>query len=182
MAWNTPITFVAGTPPTAAQLNAMLYDNMLETEVAKASDTSSMFGTTGLNQLTTRHIETNYGQGPGTLTNTSYSQLANMPQITMDCRSALIIWSAILYPSDGGAFTDFMAVSVDVSGATTIAATDSYSIMSHSNPTYAFISDGLMKAHYFSNLNSGVNTFKMMARTTFGTAGTYDHTILGIPF
>ena len=54
MAWTAPMTFVAGTVLTAAQLNTYLRDNMLETAPAKASARGQLFVATAANAIAAR--------------------------------------------------------------------------------------------------------------------------------
>lgn len=85
MAWNTPPTFTAGDPLTAAQLNT-ISNNLLETAVAKATVASwpRHFVSTGANALAERLIRNaNVDTGQNT-SSTSYADLSTVgPQITI---------------------------------------------------------------------------------------------------
>lgn len=54
MAWSTPLTAVANATLTAAQWNASVRDNLLETAPAKASTVGGYFVVTGTNTLVQR--------------------------------------------------------------------------------------------------------------------------------
>lgn len=183
MAWTSPITFVAGQAPTSAQLNAMLYDNMMETEAAKADGFSHIFVSSGRNNIVQRQVQIGYGDPSGTLSSSSYVTHSTMPSVTLDTgAAALVIWSALISASGSATYTDYVAVSVKVTGATSINATDSYAIITHKSPAGVTTIDGFMMAHYFNNLNPGTNTFQMQGRVTTGNATIDDCTIVGMPF
>ena len=75
MAWTTPVTAVSGALLTAAQWNASVRDNLLETAPAKATTSGRIFVSTGANAIAQREIKTEYLSASGTTTSTSFVNL-----------------------------------------------------------------------------------------------------------
>lgn len=169
MAWSSPMTFVANTVLTAAQLNAHLRDNMLETAPAKATTAGRIFVATGANAIAERAILDNAVATSQTTTSTSYTDLATSgpAQTVTTGAQALVIWHSFITNSGSG---NVGHVSVAVSGATTTAASDTWALSYESSAA----SDGIAVAtvHLFTSLTPGSNTFTLKYRVTAGT-GTF---------
>ena len=79
MTWTAPLTWTAGQVPTAAQFNAQIRDNFLETAPAKASGSAlgSYFVTTGSNQIGPRTVASNLVDVVATTTSTTFGNVLN---------------------------------------------------------------------------------------------------------
>jgi hypothetical protein len=177
MAWTIPATAVAGQPFTAALANAQMRDNLNATAPALATTISSWFTGTGINSIAERIPQQNNTLASSTTTATSYGNLGDgvsTSVTTTTGTSALVMIYANFFNS--GATNTW--VSFAVSGATTIAASDSMSLMQnhtggrrYGTPFYL---DGV--------LNPGSNTFTLKYKVSGGT-GTYTTRRIGvIPF
>jgi hypothetical protein len=165
MAWSTPLTAVAGTALTAAQWNASVRDNLLETPAAKATTAGTLFVGAGPNSIAERFLLQHTVDTAETTTSTAYTSLGtNGPTVTLTCGGKALVWIiAELYSSATGT----TVASFEITGATTTAAADSRSILNDNGPAAIRSSScSLMTT------NPGSNTFRMLYRTTSGT-GTY---------
>lgn len=122
MAWTAPKTFTANTVLTAADLNAYLRDNLLETAPAKATTTGSWFVGAGPNQIQERVPQLASIAASETCTSSSWGDLETPgPTVTVNSgvRALIIISAAISSNSlDAQSFVGYT-----ISGATTQIAT-----------------------------------------------------------
>lgn len=167
MAWSTPMTFVAGSPLTAGQLNTYLNANLNELAPAKATTAGSIFTPVGANSIAERAVGNEYIGTTETTTSGTYVDLATVgPTVTLTTGTqALIGQGAMCYSSinSGQVYMSFA-----VSGATTNAATD-IRAMIHFEPNpggLAFTRMGTIT--YLTALTPGVNTFRAKYRTFTG--------------
>lgn len=169
MAWTTPATWVAGSYITAAQLNQQLRDNMLQLAPALATTAGRLFMTTGGHAIAERAWETAEVATAETTASTSYADLATVgPSVTLTTGTMVIVGFGAQM-SDDTATTSGQA-SVAVSGATTIAASDTYQLR-YEFPSTANINirDSVMT---LIPVNAGSNTFKLQYKVSGGT-GTF---------
>lgn len=168
MAWTSPMTATDNTIWTSAQWNTHVRDNLAETCAAKATATGNWFVTTGTaNQIAERELDSAVVATSQSTTSTTYTDLTTSgPAVTVATgTSAIVFWGADCSNATANAFA---AVSVAVSGATTLAADGNYSM---------FI-DGLdagagcrISTFYkFENLTAGNNTFTLKYRAGSSTA------------
>src|SRR5690242_20536503 len=75
MAWSSPLTAVTNAALTAAQWNASVRDNLLETAPAKATTPASFFAATGANTIAERIPAQTVTPASETTTSTSYTNL-----------------------------------------------------------------------------------------------------------
>lgn len=169
MTWTTPMTFVAATTLTAAQLNTHLRDNLNETAVAKATTAGRWFVSTGSNAIAERAISDNQVATAETTASTSYIALTTAgPAVTVTTgTSALAIFRCFLF-NNGAGNSGFMSVAV--SGATTVASSDNWAVAYES--TAASDGVGIAVTHRFTGLTPGSNVFTAQYRVTAGT-GTF---------
>lgn len=181
MAWVAPITFVAGVPLTAAQLNAM-QSNLLETAVAKATSAGQYPVATGTNALAMRKavsaVTNVIGSGH---TGTSYSATAGTTGgtgpncvVTTGAMAAVFLYSLL----SNNTFGQATWYSYSISGATTTTASDLRAIGSTLNAPTIF---GAL-AFLHTGLVPGSNSFDGAYRVAGGT-GQYDNRqITVLPF
>jgi hypothetical protein len=172
MAWTAPMTWVDGTPLTAAQLNTHLRDNLLETAPAKATvqDTSGRyFVTSGANQIAERRlIRANVSTGENT-TSTSFTDLATVgpTNTSLDTGIACLILFGCSMSNTGSGNTCRMGF--EISGATSLAAGNTRSF----EFTTAAANQGIHAGSFFlAQLTAGSNTFQAKYMVTAGT-GTF---------
>ena len=118
---------------------------------------------------------TSYVDTDQTTTSTSYVDLTTVQSVTVTVGVnglALATWSAGIYTTVAA-----KRMSVAVSGATTVAASDSYSIR---NDGVAFIGTQ-STAHLFTGLNAGSTTFTLQFKTSSGTANFFERRLTVTP-
>jgi hypothetical protein len=199
MAWTTPLTAVANATLTAAQWNATCRDNFLQMEPAKAtgvveaSSASSvsgrrcrrfttstkqaaaacMFFSTGANAIAERswegYVFNKTGTGEST-SSTSYTNLTTYgPSVTITTGTqALVFWGALLGNTTANAAC---YVSVGVSGASTVAASDSWTLIDDGHSAASGDDNMRRRSTFklFTGLTAGENTFTMKYRVGSGT-------------
>lgn len=178
MAYTTPLTAVSSTTLTAAQWNASVRDDMLETPAAKFTASGQIFVSTGANAGAARAISSGVNAGSSTTTSTAYAGLVagTGPAVTVTTGTrALVLGGAFLSSNSIGQKS---WVSVAVSSATTIAATDStalefqvYGSNAEHRGTFATL---------FTTLNAGSNIFTMQYRVSAGTTTVQDRELIVI--
>lgn len=177
MAYSTPLTAVSSTALTAAQWNASVRDNMLETPAAKFTTAGRIFVSTGANAGAERAIESNTVSASQTTTNTSYTNLATTgPAVTVTTGTqALVIGEAFMSSNSIGQKS---WISCAVSGATTRAASDT---IAHEFQVYGSNAEhrGTF-ASLLKFLNAGSNTFTMQYKVSAGTTTFQDRELIVI--
>lgn len=122
MAWSTPLTAVSNATLTAAQWNASVRDNLLETAVAKASQSGSYFAGTGLNAVAERIIASDTVATSETTTSATAVDLATIgPSVTVTSGARIL-----LFMTAGISNNTVNAIStmyIDISGAHTSGVT-----------------------------------------------------------
>lgn len=176
MAWSAPFTAVANTAYTAAQHNQYVRDNLNMTAPALATTVGSIFTGNGVNAIAERIPAGAIVLTSQSTTSTSYTDLLTSgPAITMVTgTSALIFFSAAMQHNTADIAT---WMSVAVSGATTVGASDTWGIANPSRLTDS--RPGTM--HRFSGLTPGSNTFTAKYRVPSGTGFFGNREIFGIP-
>lgn len=181
MAWSTPLTAVSNATLTASQWNASVRDNLLMTAPALATTAGSIFAATGTNAIAQRTPGTNAVGGSETTTSTTYTSTLSGgagsagPAVTVTSGpKALIAFHCRQSSSVSGTN---VWTSVAVSGATAIAANDSWAF---SSDTTGQLYHGI--SYIEPNLTAGSNTFTMQYRVSGGT-GTFSNRRLNVvPF
>jgi len=171
MAWTAPMTAVANDVFTAAQFNTHVRDNLLETAPAKATGAASVFVSTGPNAIAERFPTAETQATSGTTTSTSYTTTLSggtTCDAAVNTGTQAIVMIRGGLANSGASNTTFLAY--DISGASTIAASDarSASIVNVGTANGNTVS-GIF---YQTGLTAGLNTFTLQHRVTGGT-GTY---------
>ncbi len=192
MVWTSPITFVDGSALTASQLNTMIRDNLLETAPAKSSldAIGGYFVTEGYNQIGVRKpslsnvydtTDESYfieGQFGDPIANMAKTPPESGPSVTCQTGTTAMVLISTGFLVTGGGTTPVtdpdnqrsLVVGVEVSGATTIPATEKQALVCYSllptapSNTLVFRFTNVQAGHvlWFDNLNPGENTFKMV--------------------
>jgi hypothetical protein len=168
MAWSAPMTAVAGATFTAAQFNQFVRDNLNETAPAKATAAGQFFVSTGANAIAARQLTGASIATAQSTTSNTYTDLATVgPRVTVTTsdRAMVLFASAIQNSGTNGA----SSVSVDVSGATTIGASDAWRIVQ--DGVAANNLNRVAGVHLFTDLTAGSNVFTMkyLAGSNTGT-------------
>ncbi|WP_432001242.1 hypothetical protein [Streptomyces sioyaensis] len=156
MAWTAPKTFTDSTVLTAAELNEQIRDNLKECAPAKFTDLGSYFVSTGTNQIAMRTYKKNTVLASSQTTGTSYTDLDDGlgPRLTVETGTeAMVIFGAQMSNSTSG-FSSFMTV--EVSGATSIAASSDNCVRWMNNANYRC---QVSQFWFIDTLNPGWNTF-----------------------
>lgn len=181
MAWTAPMTAVAGSAFTAAQFNTYVRDNFMETAVAKATQSGSIFCGDGPNKLVERVPVEHTIVAVESTSSTSFTDLNTVgPTVTVQTGANALICinaRAVNSTDQASAFA-----SVEVSGASNIPATVENSLQI--DMPYFAISNGHRAgiAYIQTGLTPGLNTFTMKYRVYVGTAQYRRRQISVIPF
>ena len=170
------MTAVAGVALTAAQWNASVRDNLLETAPAKATAAGRHFATSAANTIVERVstqaiIDTNE-----TTTSTTYTHLATIgPTVVVSVSAAL--WTSIYGSMQNSTANSAAAICIQLGGANTLAGADEYSIslrnVSSSRCAGTFLNTGL---------TAGSTTVRSLYRVDPNGTGTfYDRRIAALP-
>lgn len=172
MAWTAPMTATLNQTFTAAQWNTHVRDNLLMTEAGVATTRGRFFTTTGANALAEGKVFQSADTNARTTTSTSYTDLSGSgPAVgnTIAGTAATVFWQCAM----GNTTTTATAyVSVAVSGASTVAASDTWAIYVDGMNAAATSTDNLIRmagVHRFTGLTAGYNIFTMKYRVTAGT-------------
>lgn len=181
MAWSTPLTAVSNATFTAAQFNASVRDDLLETFPAKATAAGQIAVSTGVNAIAVRtptitNIATSESFTPSA---TVFGDLATVGPTVGPLTTgtkAIVMYGAYLSNAVGGGSG---VMSYAVSGATTIAASTTNAIRNVSSAS------GETNRQFgidMPTLTAGSNTFT--AKYTSGTGGAVtalNRTLIVIP-
>lgn len=181
MAWSTPLTAVANASLTAAQWNASVRDNLLETAAAKATTAGSIFAVSATNTIAQRTPSATGQNGGETTTSTTYTTTlsggagTSGPSRTVTTGpKALIAFHCRQSTSVAGTN---VWTSIAISGATAISASDNWAL-SYDQTGQLF--HGL--TYLEENLTPGSNTFSMAYRVSGGTGTFATRRINVVPF
>jgi hypothetical protein len=164
MAWTTPPTFVSGNVLTAAQLN-ILSGDLAETAPAKATAQGQYFVATAANQLAARlpvQTSANITESTTSTTFTDLTTFGPSADVTTGLW-ALVCMQAMVQPGTSGQSGQ---IGIDVSGATTVAASTIYLSLTAAAVNQQVTCAGVRT---IVGLTSGVNTFTMKYAVSGGT-------------
>lgn len=180
MAWSTPLTAVANTTLPAATWNASVRDNLNATAVALASAASQYFVATGVNALAPRTVQGNTIGTSQTTASTSYTNLATVgpqvPTVTTGTIAFVLFTSEVSNSGTNSA----TSISVAVSGATSIAASDGWRTVL--DGVTATNINRVAGFHLFTTLVAGSNTFTMQYKVGSGTGTFAQRELMVVPF
>jgi len=167
MAWTTPLTAVANTAFTAAQFNASVRDNLLETAPAKATTTGRWFVSSAANTIAERSILDAVVETSQTTTSATYANLTtNGPEITLTTGAKAFVFINA-WSQNTIALTASYA-SFGITGATTNAPSDGRAV---TNENSANAATSACRSTLI-DCTGGSNVFLMQYRVGGGT-GTF---------
>jgi hypothetical protein len=159
------MTAVPNTVFTAAQFNTHVRDNLNETAPAKATQVSSIFAGNGVNSIVERFPQDTYIDTAESTSSVVFTDLTTPgPIVTVDTGdNALVMMRCSM---DNDAAVSACLVSVEVSGATSLAATTARAITTAGLSASARMRIG---AGFFIPLTAGSNTFTAKYRVSGNT-------------
>lgn len=176
MAYSTPLTAVANTALTAAQWNASVRDNILETAPAKATTSGRLIVTTGANGIAERRVAAATVATGETTTSVTYVALATagptVSSVVTGTLAIVSVTSQVNNTTDGASARH----GFDVSGSTTIAANDPQSALLQATSSR----DCSQTRTMLVTLTAGTNTFTSKYRVSSGTGRWQDRDLLVI--
>lgn len=180
MAWTAPMTFVANSTLTAAQLNTHLRDNLMETAPSKATTAGSYFVGTGVNQITERIWQSNTILTSESTTSTSFADLTTVgPAITTTTSNRAILMLCCNLQNNTVA-SSLCMMGVDITGASTVSAADADSLIYETSATTTELQ--MAYVNVYNGLTPGVNTFTAKYRVSAGTGVFGRRRIVVLPF
>lgn len=193
MAWTAPRTWVTAEVVTAAQMNAHIRDNFLETAPAKVTTTGQMVYSTGANALAALTLgasgvhlgstaaglpawkttggftgDASYA-GWGETSPTDFNAFSVGAGTQVAVSIATGVSALVFYGSramSNSTIGGRVIISYRVSGATTVASSAVISIDNESDPATTSSSGG--RANHQTALTEGTNTFTLTAQVTAG--------------
>lgn len=165
MPWQTPPTWTVGQMVTSSQMN-ILSANLNETAVAKATTSGGYPVSTGVNSLAERVIGFDSVATGVTHTNQNFSDLLNSigPTVTVTSGPRAIgMHSSYL---DNSNVNSTSLTALEISGATTYAATDNLALSMTSSTVNAHLRASYVCVY---EMMPGSNTFRMKYRVSGGT-------------
>jgi len=165
MTWTVPITAVIGSLFPSAVYNQAVRDNLLQTMPALTTTLGSTFATIGTHQLEERVPRADYDSGSSTTTSTSYTDLPAGVGPTVSCQTGTMA-AVFLFcnQNNTGGVDSACWMALEISGATTQAASDSFALQlqkqAGQHAGACFLIDTLVP---------GLNTFTAKFRVSAGT-------------
>lgn len=177
MAYSTPLTAVSNATLTAAQWNASVRDNILETAPAKSTAAGQIFVSTAANAIAARSPNGDRVDASETTSSTSYVALTTAgPALTVTTGTgALVSFTAQMTNNTAGSAT---LAYVNVTGASSVSLGDAGSITHE--PGSASLDTTCTRSIYYA-LTAGSNTFTMLYRVTANTGTFARRTMVVIP-
>jgi hypothetical protein len=171
------MTAVANSVFTAAQFNQFVRDNLNETAPAKSTQVSSHFVGNGVNSIVERLSDVSNVAASETTASTSYTDLATPgPAVTTTTgnRAMVFIRCAMENTGTGASF-----MTVEVSGASSIAASDTLAININGLAASRW---RLGSMYMISSLTAGSNTFTAKYKAGSGTGTWLNRQVAVLPF
>ncbi len=183
MAWSAPLTAVAGAALTAAQWNASVRDNLLETAPGVATTAGGYFVADGSNSIAERQIVADSVLVTETTTSTSYTDLDTFgPSVTVETGAqALVIVHGQAQNTDS---TGSARMSYETSGATSQGPADNRSVGVFGGAGVSITTSTLAMhgAGAGLDLTPGSHTFTAKYSVSGGTGEFRHRRLIVIPF
>lgn len=180
MAYSTPITAVLNTALTSPQWNASVRDNFLASPIALASQSGSIFAGTGVNGIAERVPTSSFVTALETTTLTAYAALpagTTGPAVNVTSGTkVLIMHGGYLFNST---VNQNSYISVDITGAHTLAASDTHAVAHTSSTANAQVACSTAIMH---NVTAGLSNYNLLYRVGANTGTFANRRISVIPF
>lgn len=163
MAWTAPMTAVAGAVFTAAQFNANVRDNFLQTAPALATAAGQLFVSTAANAIAARTLTQAYIATQEDCTTIGYANIATFgPSFTINTGTQAIAGLSAQMFNSGSYWT---LCGLGISGATSIADSDDRAC----GGAVGTLGASAAITIFQTGLTPGANEFTMHYRVTGGT-------------
>lgn len=189
MAWTAPLTAVTNATFTAAQFNASIRDNLLETMPGKATVANSIFvgtGTNGIAARTPARALDDPTLSGLTVSSTTYINPSGLgPAVSVVTGTTALVTIATEADSTSGVAsnTQDLRCAYAISGATTVTPTDARGIGAVGLWWDTTLSKaiGLEGTFLQTGLTPGTNTFAMNMKVSAGTGFFANNRIMVLP-
>ena len=179
MTWTAPLTATTNATFTAAQFNACVRDNLLETEAALATSAGGLFISQGANSIAQRAVNSGAYSPYESTASTAYVDLPHPVAVGANTGTqALVFWTCGEYNSSANATS---LCSVAVSGISTAMAASDDRAMSIGGLTAANVSVKRGMFNLFAGLTAGYNVFTLKYRVSAGTGFFGNRTLTVFP-
>lgn len=180
MAWTAPMSATSNSVWTSAQWNTHVRDNLNATMIGTASAANRWIVASGVNALVERIPTSATVATVESTASTSYTNLTTVgPAVTVTTGTTALVFFTTRMSNSGA--NNGTSSSVDISGATTIAASDDWNLRGGGRAAANGVERSSM-AHLFTTLTAGSNTFTMKYKALAGTGTFTNRTITVIPF
>jgi hypothetical protein len=181
MAWSTPLTAVANAALTAAQWNASVRDNLLETAPAKATTAGSHFAATGTNSIAQRTCAIDSVLTNQSTASTTYADLTTAgPLVSVAHGVTAMVSIAAWMANDTSGARSLM--SYRLSGSNTVAAVDDSAAAFNPQTGSASIFVCCARTWLQTGLSAGTDQFRSVYRVTAGNGSFQTRSIVVMPF
>lgn len=178
MAWTTPLTAVSNATLTAAQWNASVRDNLLETAPAKATTAGGLFVATGSNAIAQRLVGSTFTAATESTSSTSYVDLSTTgPAVTVTSGTTALVAIGSHMWNDTAGGRSYMAYAI--SGATSASSSDATAYTHDISSNGRII--GATRVLLQTGLTAGSNTFTAKYRVVSGTGTWAQRNLVIIP-
>lgn len=165
MAWTAPMTAVAGQALNAADWNTHVRDNFNETAPAKATASGTYFVGNGANSIVERFLQYDEVDAFEDENSTSYTNLTTVgPTVSVQTGAFVIVH--LNAKAQHNMDNHSCYASVEISGATTQAASDDYCLQHDLGDAD---NSQRMGISWIQAVNPGLNTFTVKYRVNAGT-------------
>ena len=175
MAWTSPYTFATGEAVPAAELNAMLRDNMNEQAPAKATTRGSYFVSTGPNTIAERGFKEAFtGAGFNLSTMETWTSVADGPELEVTHGGQLLVlFAARIYMFAVGGEASVAPAVVGKAGASINHAIRHSGDNTDLLRSYSF--------RLFTGLGAGTDTVRLEYHTEIQQARFHQRQLLVMP-
>lgn len=168
MVWTAPVTAVTGSVFPSATYNQVIRDNLLQTMPALTTTLGSFFTTVGTHQIAERTPQSDYDSGSSTTSSTTYTDLAAGVGPTVTCQTGTIAAVFLFCNQYNVGATNAVWMALEISGATTQAASDSFAVQLQGSA-----GQHIGACFLIDTLVPGLNTFTGKFRVSTAGTGTF---------
>lgn len=178
MVWTAPVTAVTGSVFPSATYNQVVRDNLLQTMPALTTTLGSFFATVGTHQLAERVPVADYDFGSSTTTSLTYTDLSAGVGPSVTCQTGTIAAVFLYCNQNNVGATSAVWMALEISGATTQAASDSFAVQLQGSAGQ-HVGAGFL----IDTLTPGLNTFTAKFRVSTSGTGYFSSRRLAVwPF
>lgn len=182
MAWSAPMTWVPETSISAANLNLFVRDNLLETEVAKATGAGQLLVSAGNNEVAMRSKGGQLVTPQVTTTSTTPTTLSGGPSFSVTHGgNMLVLWAAEMQMTAGtGGTVSYMYCGPSITGQAGASTSRAIAHSATNNALVRYAGQTIL-----TGMTPGTHTVEMVywrSNVTSFTAGFANRELAVIPF